>query len=96
MKLALKIRTPRVGWPFEGMTGGDSRFFSINPMDGKGQGEGSRRGWDSSGGVCPRPFRFKGELVGSESQERRWVNMNNLVWTIAGILLIIVLLLILL
>jgi hypothetical protein len=38
-----------------------SRFFSINPMDGKGQGRGSRRGWPSRGGlVCPRLFRFKG------------------------------------
>lgn len=62
MKLALNDQDPRLGWPVEGMTGVTPSFFSINPMDGKGQGEEAAEGGNSSGGAAPLgPSAFKGE-----------------------------------
>ena len=52
MKLALNDQDPRICWPVRGYDRSHSRFFSINPMDGKGQGEeaagGGRAGLPSA------------------------------------------------
>jgi hypothetical protein len=60
MKLALKTRTPRIDWPVEGMTGGDSRFFSITPRSGEGREEEAAEGgirFSTGGSALGLPFK---------------------------------------
>jgi hypothetical protein len=52
MKLPLKVKPHESVGDLEGMTKPDSRFFSINPMDGKGQGEEAAVGGHSIGGAA--------------------------------------------
>ena len=60
MKLALKIRTPRIGLPFEGMTGLTPASSPSTPWMGKARERKPLRvGFVDLTQVCPRPFRFK-------------------------------------